>query len=70
MATSRWAGLMAGLITIGVVVPFTLLSQVHAWYGSFLLWAVMGVLVIVINALATRHFRAPAERPERSDRHE
>ncbi|REC95318.1 hypothetical protein [Kushneria indalinina] len=69
MATSRWVGIMALLIMIAVVVPFTLLSQVHAWYGSFLLWSVMGVLVIAINARVTRHFRA-SDRHGRGDRHE
>ncbi|WP_456268473.1 hypothetical protein M1D97_14820 [Kushneria sp. AK178] len=70
MATSRWVGIMSLVIMIAVVVPFTLLSTVHAWYGSFLLWSVTGVVVIVINALATRHFRAPADRQGQGDRHE
>ncbi len=35
-------------------VPYLFLDRVNAWYGSFLFWAVTGVLVIVLNLAATR----------------
>ncbi|MGB3835729.1 hypothetical protein [Castellaniella sp.] len=38
-------------------VPYWVLDQVNAWYGSFLFWSVAGVLVIVCNLLATRGFQ-------------
>jgi hypothetical protein len=37
-------------------VPYLLLDRVNAWYGSFLFWTVAGVLVIVLNLVATRDF--------------
>ncbi|GHC21414.1 hypothetical protein GCM10010082_11380 [Kushneria pakistanensis] len=60
-------GVIGLLVIPGIVVPFTLLSRVQAWYGSFLLWSVLGLLVIVLNALATRHF---ARASKEGDRHE
>lgn len=38
-------------------VPYWVLDEVNAWYGSFLFWTIAGVLVIVCNVLATRGFR-------------
>ncbi|MFC0336862.1 hypothetical protein SAMN05421848_3003 [Kushneria avicenniae] len=70
MTTSRWAGIMAGLIMIAIVVPFTLLSRVHAWYGSFLLWALMGIVIIAFNAWTTRRFRTLTQDLEQDGPHE
>lgn len=39
------------------VLPYTLLREVNAWYGSFLLWTVGTVLVIGINVVLTRHWK-------------
>lgn len=35
-------------------VPYLFLDRVNAWYGSFLFWTVAGVLVIILNLVATR----------------
>lgn len=39
------------------VVPYLFLDQVNAWYGSFLFWAAVGVLVIILNLVATHQLR-------------
>ncbi|MER1941235.1 hypothetical protein ABS755_11065 [Castellaniella sp. FW104-16D08] len=39
------------------VVPYWVLDQVNAWYGSFMFWSAAGVLVIICNVLATQGFR-------------
>ncbi|WP_147108344.1 hypothetical protein [Nesterenkonia populi] len=31
------------------IVPYTLLTDVDAWYGSFLFWTLATVAVIIIN---------------------
>lgn len=31
------------------IVPFTLLRDVDAWYGSFLFWSLASLVVIAIN---------------------
>ncbi|MFD1066772.1 hypothetical protein [Oceanobacillus locisalsi] len=46
------------MITISVfiafVVPFTLFSNVEKWYGSFLFWLIVTIIVIVFNAILTK----------------
>lgn len=39
-------------------VPYTLLRDVNAWYGSFLFWVVCTLVVIAINVRLTRGWRA------------
>lgn len=60
-----WGGIMPGnrgiwwvwlLVLLSYVVPYTLLSDVQAWYGSFLFWTAVGLLVVVLNILITRRF--------------
>lgn len=43
------------------VIPYWVLDDINAWYGSFLFWTVTGVLVIVCNVIATRNFREQDE---------
>lgn len=45
------------LMLLMVVIPFTLLREVNAWYGSFLLWTVGTLVVIGINMIVTRQWR-------------
>lgn len=44
--------LLAAIVVIVLacfIVPFTLLRNVDAWYGSFLFWSLASVVVIAIN---------------------
>ena len=41
------------LILLCYLVPFTVLRDVDAWYGSFLFWTVVSALVIGINAVVS-----------------
>ena len=41
------------LVLLCYLVPFTVLRDVDAWYGSFLFWTVVSVLVIGINAIVS-----------------
>lgn len=45
-----WAGTMLALVVSAFVVPYTLLSGVDAWYGSFLFWTVFVIISIGVNA--------------------
>jgi hypothetical protein len=38
-------------------VPYTLLSDVSRWYGSFLFWTVAGLVIIALNVLITQGFK-------------
>ncbi|WP_251977224.1 hypothetical protein [Salinicola avicenniae] len=56
MPVRRWIWGVWLLVLLCYFVPYGLLGQVHAWYGSFLFWSVVGILVIVANVLITRDF--------------
>lgn len=57
MKRSRWIWLVWGVVLLCYVVPYTLLSDVARWYGSFLFWALAGLAVIAVNVLITRDFK-------------
>lgn len=55
MQNSRalWLVPVALIILLSFVVPYTLLSDVDAWYGSFLFWTLATLVVIGINAVVS-----------------
>ncbi len=52
-----WATLMLVLVALAFVVPYTLLSGVDAWYGSFLFWALFGLAAIAAIWTMTASWR-------------
>ena len=52
-----WGGVALFLVLLAYVVPYTLLSGVDAWYGSFLFWTVFGLAAIVVVWAMTRSWR-------------
>ncbi|MDO6788270.1 hypothetical protein Q4589_11775 [Cobetia marina] len=56
MKRSKWIWLIWALILLCYAVPYTLLSDVGAWYGSFLFWLVAGLVVIAVNLYITKDF--------------
>ncbi|MGP4108184.1 hypothetical protein [Virgibacillus sp. L01] len=49
-----WGVLIVFLILLAYVLPYTVLSGIQAWYGSFLLWGGIGLLIIVANFMVTK----------------
>lgn len=53
-------GIFAIIITILIlsafIIPFTVLSNVEKWYGSFLFWIVITVIIIILNHFLTRNW--------------
>lgn len=45
------------VVALCYAVPYTLLSDLPRWYGSFLFWSLAGLAVIVLNVFLTRDFR-------------
>ena len=41
------------IIVLSYLLPFTVLSGVDAWYGSFLFWTIATAVVIAINAVVS-----------------
>lgn len=52
-----WGTFIIVLILIAYIVPYTILSNVQTWYGSFLFWGIIGVLIIFANVMVTRDWR-------------
>lgn len=51
---TAWFGLIVLFMLLSYVVPYTFLSGIDAWYGSFLFWVVAAGVTIVINVLISR----------------
>ena len=49
-----WAVIGVGIILLAYVIPYTILSDVAKWYGSFLFWSLIAVVAIGINIIVTR----------------
>ena len=48
----RWLlAAVAVIIVLMYLVPYTLLSDINAWYGSFLFWTLTTLAVLIINAV-------------------
>ena len=54
---TQWLLLVLVLILLSYAVPYTLLSGVDAWYGSFLFWGVCTAVVIGVNAVVSSAWR-------------
>jgi cyanate permease len=50
----KYAVAISIVILLAYIVPFTLLSNVEKWYGSFLFWTVLTVVVIGLNYLLVK----------------
>lgn len=45
------------VVLLSCVVPYTLLTNTAAWYGSFLFWTCAGLVVIALNIFITQDFK-------------
>ncbi|MCU9612440.1 hypothetical protein OEV98_02540 [Caldibacillus lycopersici] len=54
MSEKKWAVLIFAIILLAYIIPYTLLTNVAAWYGSFLFWIVLTVGIIGINFFMTK----------------
>ncbi|HLU21300.1 hypothetical protein [Lederbergia graminis] len=52
----KWALLILVVILLGYILPYTVLTNVEAWYGSFLIWTLLAIIIIFINYLFTRNW--------------
>ncbi|MDI5984287.1 hypothetical protein QLQ85_05765 [Halomonas sp. M4R5S39] len=56
MKRSKWIWLVWAVVLLCYLVPYTLLTDVQAWYGSFLFWTIAGLAVIALNLFITKDF--------------
>lgn len=52
-----WLLAVAAIIFLSYLLPYTLLRNVDAWYGSFLFWTLATAVVIAINAVVSRDWK-------------
>lgn len=52
-----WLIPVALLIFLSYLLPYTVLSDVDAWYGSFLFWTLATAAVIGINAVVSSDWK-------------
>jgi hypothetical protein len=53
-----WALISVILILLAYFIPYTVLTNVFKWYGSFLYWVVLGLVIIVVNLIITKNWRS------------
>lgn len=56
MKRQKWIWLVWTVIFLCYLVPYTLLTGVVSWRGSFLFWTLAGVVVIALNIYITKDF--------------
>lgn len=52
-----WAVIIVFAILLAYIIPYTMLANVQAWYGSFLYWTITGIVIIIANLFITRGWR-------------
>ncbi|MFD1851108.1 hypothetical protein [Oceanobacillus bengalensis] len=50
----KWALAILFIIILAYVLPYTIFTNVAKWYGSFLLWIVLALIVFIINYFLTK----------------
>lgn len=56
MKRSKWIWAVFIVVLLSCLVPYTLLTNINAWYGSFLFWSVAGLAIIALNVYITKDF--------------
>jgi hypothetical protein len=52
----KWGLLILFIVLLGYLLPYTVFTETPHWYGSFLLWSLLALAIIVINYLFTRNW--------------
>ncbi|MEN2768253.1 hypothetical protein [Ornithinibacillus xuwenensis] len=52
-----WGFIIVLAILLAYIIPFSVLSTIQAWNGSFLYWGITGVVIILANIMITRDWR-------------
>jgi len=49
-----WAIIIFIAVVLAFVIPYTVLEDTAKWYGSFLFWTILTIIVIIINYFLTK----------------
>ncbi|WP_153398315.1 hypothetical protein [Ornithinicoccus halotolerans] len=55
--SAGWLVVVLVAVLLSYVVPYALLRDVDAWYGSLLFWSVATVVVIAVNVVVSSAWR-------------
>ncbi|ENH97921.1 hypothetical protein J416_03181 [Gracilibacillus halophilus YIM-C55.5] len=50
----KWGLFLLIIVLSAYIIPYTLLSDVTKWYGSYFLWCVFGLIAIIANFFLTK----------------
>ncbi|RLL47789.1 hypothetical protein D8M04_00470 [Oceanobacillus piezotolerans] len=50
----KWALTILFIVLLAYVLPYTVFTNIEKWYGSFLLWIILTVIVIIITYFFTK----------------
>ncbi|SET47701.1 hypothetical protein SAMN05421676_10543 [Salinibacillus kushneri] len=50
----KWALVILVIVLSAYILPYTILTNEATWYGSFLLWTVLTLIIIGVNYFITR----------------
>lgn len=53
-----WVIISVTLILLAYFIPYTFLSNVAKWYGSFIFWILLGLVIIGVNLIITKDWRS------------
>lgn len=52
-----WGIVILIIVLLGYVLPYTIFKGMTHWYGSFLVWTLLALIIIVINFIITSSWR-------------
>lgn len=55
--SALWLVVVLLLILLSYLIPYTLLRDVDAWYGSLLFWSAATMVVIAVNVIVSSAWR-------------
>ncbi|GLO66906.1 MULTISPECIES: hypothetical protein [Oceanobacillus] len=56
MTENKWAIIIGSIVLLAFFLPFTLLTNIEKWYGSFFIWIVLTLIVIFCNITFTKNW--------------
>lgn len=54
----KWGIVALVLILLAYMIPYTILTDVAMWYGSFFLWIIIALVIILVNIIVTSDWRS------------
>ncbi|UOQ86413.1 hypothetical protein [Gracilibacillus salinarum] len=51
-----WGLVILIIVFLGYFIPYAFLSNVTKWYGSFLIWSILAIIVIIANYFLSKNW--------------